>query len=123
MQRRAHPKACFFRVPPRHSHGLNRHVLEARFLLAETSLQQNERASEESAMRSGWMRLVRTAAAMLALAGGLWAQGARAAEVKNVTAKYAWPWGVYISYEVSGTIPADVPLFVKAVDRTKNVTY
>ena len=74
-------------------------------------------------MRSGWLRRIWAAAAVLALAGGLWAQGAGAAEVKNVTAKYAWPWGVGISYEVSGTIPADVPLYVKAVDRTKNVTY
>jgi formylglycine-generating enzyme required for sulfatase activity len=63
------------------------------------------------------------AAAMLALAAGMWAQGAGAAEVKNVKAEYAWPWGVGISYEVSGTIPAGAPLFMKAFDRTKNVTY
>ena len=74
-------------------------------------------------MRSGWMSWVRTATAGLALAAGLWAQGSGAAEVKNVTAKYAWPWGVGISYEVSGTIPAGVPCYVKALDRTKNVTY
>lgn len=80
-------------------------------------------ADEECAMRSGWMRLVRTAAAMLALAGGLWASGAGAAEVKNVTAKYAWPWGVYINFEVSGTISTNDPLVVTATDRTKNVTY
>ena len=58
-----------------------------------------------------------------ALAAGVWAQNAGAAEVKNVTAKYTWPWGVYINYEVVGTIAADAPLFVKAVDRTKNVSY
>ena len=74
-------------------------------------------------MKSGWLRRIRSAAAMLALAAGLWTQGAGAAEVKNVTAEYAWPWGVGISYEVSGTIPADVPLYVTAVDRTKNITY
>ncbi len=74
-------------------------------------------------MKSGWLRRIRSAAAMLALAAGVWAQGAGAAEVKNVTAEYAWPWGVGISYEVSGTIPADVPLYVTAVDRTKNITY
>ncbi len=76
----------------------------------------------ECAMKNGWNRLVWTAVAG-ALAAGLWAQGAGAAEVKNVTAKYAWPWGVSISYEVSGTIPAGVPCYVKALDRTKNVTY
>lgn len=74
-------------------------------------------------MRSGWMRLVRTAAAMLALAGGLWASGAGAAEVKNVTAKYAWPWGVGISYEVSGTFASGKPFLVKATDRTSGATY
>ena len=74
-------------------------------------------------MRSGWMRLVRSAAAMLALAGGLWASGAGAAEVKNVTAKYAWPWGVYINYEVTGTISTNAPLIVTATDWTKNATY
>ncbi|MBR6021285.1 MAG: formylglycine-generating enzyme family protein [Kiritimatiellae bacterium] len=74
-------------------------------------------------MRSGWTSWVRTAAAGLALAAGVWAQGAGAAEVKNVTAKYQWPWGVYINYEVTGTIAEDVPLYVKAVDKTKNVTY
>ena len=74
-------------------------------------------------MRSGWMRLVRSAAAMLALAGGLWASGVEAAEVKNVTAKYAWPWGVGISYEVSGTFASGKPFLVMATDRTSGVTY
>ncbi len=74
-------------------------------------------------MNSGWMRRIRSAAAMLALAGGLWASGAGAAEVKNVTAKYAWPWGVGLSYEVSGTIPAYEPLFIWAKDKTRNATY
>ena len=80
-------------------------------------------ADEESAMRSGWMRLVRTAAAMLALAGGLWASGAGAAEVKNVKAEYSWPWQAEIHYEVVGTIMTNCPLVVTATDRTKNVTY
>ena len=74
-------------------------------------------------MRSGWLSWVRSAVAGLALAAGVWAQGAGAADVKNVTAKYQWPWGVYISYEVSGKISADASLFVKALDRTKNATY
>ena len=69
-------------------------------------------------MRSGWMRLVRTVAAMLALEGGLWASGSGAAEVKNVTAKYVWPWGVYINYEVVGTISTNDPLIVTATDCT-----
>lgn len=46
-----------------------------------------------------------------------------AVEIQNVTAQYHWPWGVGISYEVSGTIPADVPFYVKAVDWTKGSTY
>ena len=78
---------------------------------------------EERAVGGGWMRRIRTAAAMLALAGGLWASGAGAAEVKNVTAKYQWPWGAYINYEVTGTIPASYLLTVKVTDRMKNATY
>ena len=74
-------------------------------------------------MRSGWMRRIRATAAVLALAGGLWAQGAGAAEVKNVTAKYAWPWGAYIDYEVVGTISTNAPLVVTATDRTSGDTY
>ena len=74
-------------------------------------------------MRSEWMRLVRSVAAMLALAGGLWASGAGAAEVKNVTAKYAWPWGVGISYEVSGTFVSGKPFLVMATDRMSGTTY
>ena len=74
-------------------------------------------------MRSGWTRLVRMAAAMLALAGGLWAASAGAGEIKNVTAEYAWPWGAEIRYEVVGTIGANDPLIVKAIDRTKNITF
>ncbi len=74
-------------------------------------------------MRSGWMSWVRTAAAGLALAAGVWAQGAAAAEVKNVTAQYAWPWGVEIRYDVVGTFPTNDPLVVTATDRTKNVSY
>lgn len=72
-------------------------------------------------MKSGWTRLVRIAAAGT-LAVGLWTQGAWAAEVKNVTAEYAWPWGVEIRYEVVGTITTNVPLVVSATDRSKNVT-
>lgn len=74
-------------------------------------------------MKSGWMRRIRSAAAMLALAAGMWAQGVGAAEVKNVKAEYAWPWGVEIHYEVVGTIMTNCPLVVTATDRTKNVTY
>ena len=74
-------------------------------------------------MKSGWLRRIRPAAAMLALAAGLWTQGAGAAEVKNVTAKYQWPWGVGISYEVVGTFSADPPLIVTAMDRTSGATY
>ena len=74
-------------------------------------------------MKSGWMSWVRTAAAGLALAAGMWAQGAGAAELNNVTANYAWPWGVGISYEVVGTISAHEPLFVWAKDLTDNTTY
>ena len=44
-------------------------------------------------MRSGWLSWVRSAVAGLALAAGVWTQGAGAAEVKNVTAKYDWPGG------------------------------
>lgn len=75
-------------------------------------------------MRSGWMSWVRTAAAGLALAAGLWAQGAGAAEVKNVTAKYQWPWGVGISYEVTGTLASgEPPVLITATDRANNITY
>lgn len=74
-------------------------------------------------MKSGWLRRIRSAAAGLALAAGLWTQGAGAAEVKNVTAQYAWPWGVGISYEVVGTFSADPPLIVTAMDRTSGATY
>ena len=75
-------------------------------------------------MRSGWLRLVQTAAAGLTLAVGVWAQGAGAAEVKNVKATYLEPWGrVGISYEVRGTIDEGSLLVVTAKDRTKNVTY
>lgn len=73
-------------------------------------------------MRSGWMRLV-WMAVMGTLAVGLWAQVAGAAEVKNVTAEYAWPWGVEIRYEVVGTFPTNDPLVVTATDRTKNAAY
>ena len=78
-------------------------------------------------MRSGWMRWVRTAAAGLALAAGVWAQGAGAAEpeVKNVTAAFLWPWtnAVGISFEVTGTLPTNAELFVTAKDVTSNTTY
>ena len=74
-------------------------------------------------MSSGWTSWVRTAAAGLALAAGVWARGAGAAEVKNVTAKYAWPWGVYINYEVVDTFPWYTMLIVSATDRTGNNTY
>ena len=61
---------------------------------------------------------------MALMAVALWlAGGARAAEVKHVTAEYAWPWGVEIRYEVVGTLdPANI-LAVKATDRTNNKTY
>ena len=68
-----------------------------------------------------WWKTLATAA--LAVWAGAWVQGAGAAEVKNVTAKYAWPWGVYINYEVVGTLEAKAPLCVTATDRTKNVSY
>lgn len=76
-------------------------------------------------MKSGWKSWFRMAAAMLALAGGLWAQGAGAAEVKNVTAAFLWPWtnAVGISFEAEGTLPTNAGLVVTATDRTKNVTY
>ena len=57
------------------------------------------------------------------LAVGLWAQGAGAAEVRNVTAEYAWPWGAEIRYEVVGTTLTNSPLSVTLTDRTGNVTY
>ncbi|MBR4251172.1 MAG: formylglycine-generating enzyme family protein [Kiritimatiellae bacterium] len=74
-------------------------------------------------MKSGWLRRIRSAAAGLALAAGLWTQGAGAAEVKNVTVEYAWPWVAEIRYEVVGTFPTNDPLVVTATDRTKNVSY
>ena len=75
-------------------------------------------------MRSGWLRLVQTAAAGLTLAVGVWAQGAGAAEVKNVKATYLWPWGrVGISYEVGGKLPDGAILTVMATNRTQNVTF
>jgi uncharacterized repeat protein (TIGR02543 family) len=43
--------------------------------------------------------------------------------VENVEAKYVWPWGVGISYEVSGTMPANFPLVVTMTDHAKNATY
>ena len=74
-------------------------------------------------MKSGWNKLVRTAAAWVAtVAGGLWTMDAGAAEVRNVTAKYAWPWGAGIAYEVTGTIPDNCLLTVTATDRTRNAT-
>lgn len=63
------------------------------------------------------------ATAMLALAEGLWAAGAGAAEVKNVTAEYAWPWGVELHYEVVGTMVSGEPFFITATDRANNQTY
>ena len=45
------------------------------------------------------------------------------AEIKNVTAKYAWPWGVYINYEVSQAIPSNALLMVTATDQAQNMTY
>ena len=51
------------------------------------------------------------------------AMEAGAAEVKNVTAKYAWPWGVHINYEVSGTLASVPPFVVMATDRTSGATY
>jgi formylglycine-generating enzyme required for sulfatase activity len=73
-------------------------------------------------MRSGW-KLVRVAAAGLALVVGLRAQGAGAAEVKNVTAEYAWPWGAEIRYEVVGTLETNAPLVVTVTDRANNAMY
>ena len=69
------------------------------------------------------MKKSKTVQMALMVAAWLLAGGAWAAEVKNVTAKYQWPWGVGISYEVTGTIGSDVPLVVKAVDRMKGATY
>ena len=58
------------------------------------------------------------------LAVGLWTQGAGAAEVKNVTAEYGWPWGAEIRYEVVGTIASDdPPVIITATDRANNMTY
>lgn len=74
-------------------------------------------------MKSGWLRRIRTSSAMLALAAGVWAQGAGAAEVKNVTAKYVWPWGVGIRYEVEGRVPSDCSLAVTATDFEGDATY
>ena len=74
-------------------------------------------------MRSGWLRRIRSAAAMLALAAGVWAQGAGAAEVRNVTAEYAWPWGAEIHYEVVGTLSTNDPLVVTVTDRMWNISY
>ena len=74
-------------------------------------------------MKSGWTRLVRTAAAMLALAGGLWAQDAGAAEIKIVKVEYAWPWWAEIRYDVVGTLDATVRLVVTATDRANNASY
>lgn len=70
-------------------------------------------------MRSEWTRWVSTVAvSMTALTGGLLARGAGAAEVRNVEAKYGWPWGrACISYEVVGTIETNTPLYVSAKDQ------
>ena len=60
-------------------------------------------------MKSGWTSWIRTAAAGLALAAGVWAQGAGAAEttagVTDVTAKQRYPWNglVDITCKVKGT--------------------
>lgn len=43
--------------------------------------------------------------------------------VEHVTAKYAWPWGAGIRYEVVGTIQPDERLVITAMDREKNVVY
>ena len=75
-------------------------------------------------MRSGWLSWVRSAVAGLALAAGVWSQGAGAAEVKNVKAMYLWPWGrVGISYEVVGKLPESTPLVVNATDWENDATY
>ncbi len=75
-------------------------------------------------MRSEWKRLVWTLAVwMTALAGGMFTKGAEAAEVRNVTAKYLWPWGrVGISYKVVGEMTEGAPLVVSATDRARNTT-
>ena len=76
-------------------------------------------------MRSGWMRRIRAAAAVLALAGGVWAQGAGAAEVKNVTAVFLWPWtnAVGIEWEVDGEVAMKSSVAVVASDRSHNYGY
>ena len=68
-----------------------------------------------------WRSLLATVA--LAVWACASATQAVAAEVKNVTAKYAWPWGVGISYEVSGTFASVTPFLVMVTDRTSGVTY
>lgn len=99
------------------------HDSEARFFVGlERGFRWNGEGRRRSAMRSGWNRLVWTAIAG-ALAVGLWAQGAGAAEVKNVKAEYAWPWGAEIRYEVVGTLDANAPLAVTVTDRAGNVSY
>lgn len=61
---------------------------------------------------------------MALMAVALWLTGgAGAAEVKNVTAKYAWPWGAEIRYELTGTVSGDPPVIITATDRANNTTY
>ena len=66
---------------------------------------------------NGWMKV------WAAVALGLWARGVGAAEIRNVTAAYAWPWGAEIRYEVLGTLEPEDALFVTATDWENNVTY
>jgi hypothetical protein len=73
---------------------------------------------KETAMKKSKTMQIAFMVAAWVLAGGAWA-----AEVKNVTAKYQWPWGVGLSYEVVGTIPTDAWIVVTAKDRANNTTY
>ena len=76
-------------------------------------------------MKSGWMRRIRAAAAVLALAGGVWAQGAGGAEIKNVTALFLWPWtnAVGIEWEVDGEVAMKSSVAVVASDRYRSDGY
>jgi uncharacterized repeat protein (TIGR02543 family) len=52
-----------------------------------------------------------------------WTRMEGAVGIENVTAEYAWPWGVKISYEVGGALPVDYRPTVKATDQTENTIY
>lgn len=72
-------------------------------------------------MKSGWKWLLWSMAGVALAVLGISTAGA--AEVRNVTAEYAWPWGAEIRYEVAGTIPENEWLIIKATDRTRNLSY